>query len=377
MENKKNYYENDSRDMRNFNPRFNDLYQDYSDSQHDNHTFNLNGIIYVHNHNGGEPIPVGKVKSQAASRSTAKPNHSPSQRERNRMDLAGANRSAASTATAQRGNTARSVRPKAKPPVSGYTGTGRGQGVRNGWNQNKGKSSTRATRGFIVGFVVLFIFAMIVPMVVALTDFDKDNDFFEEDGDAYEDVYEDPEILERESQPLAEPITEEGVVYIMGEYIQIGATADTLWESYDTPRYEPQEPVQPGENYYVTLDLGEKYGVAAIILKNISGEATQDVNKFIITDVSANYYTEWGEDFDSTRTETDCEIIGGITIGMDYTEALWALSEVCDNPDMLNASEGNRGHLVGYSEKYYYSITIVDEEVSTISVTLKDTESEQ
>lgn len=369
MDNKKNYYENDSRDMRNFNPRFNDLYQDYSDSQHDNHTFNLNGIIYVHNHHGGEPIPVGKVKSPVTSRSTAKPNRSPSQRERNRTDLAGANRSTASTATAQRGYTAGTVRPKAKPPVPGYIGTGRGQGI------NKAtRGLIGVTRGFIVGFAVLFIFAMIVPVVVALTDSDNDTDFFEEDGDGYEDVYEDPEILERENEPLAEPITEEGVVYIMGGYIQIGATADTLWESYDTPKYEPQEPVQPGENYYVTLELGEKHGVASIVLKNMSDTATQDINKFVITDVSADYYTEWGEDFDSTRTETDCEIIGGITIGMDYTDALWALSEVCDNPDMLNASEGNRGRLVGYSEKYYYNITIVDEEVSTISVSLRDTE---
>ena len=327
MENKKNYYENDSRDMRKFNPRFNDLYQDYSDSQHDNHTFNLNGIIYVHNHHGGEPIPVGKVKSSTASRSTVRP----------------------------------------KPPVPGYTRTGRGQG----------KSLTKATRGFVVGFVVLFIFSMIVPIVVALTNFDNDTDFFEEDGDGYEDVYEDLEILERENEPLAEPITEEGVVYVMDGYIQLGATADTLWESYDTPVPQPQEPVQPGENYYVTLNLGEKHGVASIILKNVSGEATLDVNTLVITDVSANYYTEWGEDFDATRTETDCEIIGGITIGMDYTEALWALTEVCDDPDMLNASEESRGRLFGYSEKYYYSITIVDEEVSNISVTLKDIESKQ
>lgn len=366
MENKKNYYENDSRDMRNFNPRFNDLYQDYSDSQHDNHTFNLNGTIYVHNHNGGEPIPVGKVKTSAGSRSTAKPNRSPSQRERERAASAGINQPKASNATAQRARVNR----------SGTTqpGAGRFQRERNGWNRNTGNTANRAARGFIVGSVVLFFIAMIVPMVVAVLGFDDDPDFSEEDVSMYDDAYENPEILERENQSLAEPITEEGVVYLMDGYIQIGATADTLLENYERVDFEPQEPVQPGDNYYITLNVGDKYGVASIVLKNMGNKETKDLNGFTITDVSADYYTEWGENYESTRTETDCEIIGGITIGMDYTEALWALSEVCDNPDMLNASEGSRGHLVGYSEKYYYSITIEDEEVSGIAISLRDTD---
>ena len=174
MENKKNYYENDGRDMRDFNPRFSDLYQGYSDSQQDNHTFNLNGTIYVHNHHGGEPIPVGKSKSPANSKSTARPSRSSAQRERNQADVAGVNRPGA--------DTARTVRPKAKPPVQKPTGTGWIQGQRSEWNQMKRKKGNKAARGFIVGALVLFLISAILPIVAALINFDGDIDFSEEAG---------------------------------------------------------------------------------------------------------------------------------------------------------------------------------------------------
>ncbi len=374
MENKKSYYENDSRDMRNFNPRFNDLYQGYSDNQQENHTFNLNGTIYVHNHNGGEPIPLGKAKTLTGGRSTAQPGRRPSQRERKQADLAGVNRPRANAATAQRGNAAGTVRQKAKPPAANRTGAGRIQGEKGAWNQERNNTQIKAVRGLIVGFVVLFSIAMIVPTVASLVSWDNDIDFGEDDGDAYEDSYVEPDIKQRESQPLAEPITEEGIVYLMGGYIGIGQPADTLLESYEKLSFAPQEPIQPGENYYMTLDIGEKYGAGSIVLKNTGNKATKQLSDFTITDVSADYYTEWGEDFESTRTETDCEILGGITIGMDGTDALRALAEVCPDAHLLDPSEENQGHLIGYSERYYYVIRIEDERVSSIDVSLREEE---
>lgn len=383
MENKKSYYENDSRNMRDFNPRFCDLYQEYSDGQQGNHTFNLNGIIYVHNHHGGDPIPVGKAKKPTSSRSTAKPNRSPSQRERDRRESAGARRADSdggmnrigTNKTANRADVsagANRTGARAGQPGIRLSAVGGYPGQKNGRNQQKNPAS-RMVRGMVVGFVALFFIAMIVPIVAALMNFDDDTDFSDEDTDEYEVV----DIEERENDALDEPISEEGKIYLMGGYIQIGATAETLWETYDRPEFEPVDPVQPGENYYVTLGIGDKSGVGSVVLKNTGDKPATDFNGFVITDVSADYYTEYDEDFDSIRTETDCEIIGGITIGMDYTEALWALSEVCDNPDMMDTSESDLGHLVGYSEKYYYSISITNEEVSGIAVSLRDTEPEQ
>ena len=345
-ENRRDGVGEDYADLSSFNPRFEDLYEDHRDQQH---AYNLNGRLYVHNHNGGPDIYIGKAP------------------DRRSLDGAG---------TYDDGSGRGRVAPMQEVMSRGS----------NRRRKDPGDPKKSAVRSAVVSFVIVLLVANAGTIFGSLdgtwdkivssikNEFDSEgwNDADSDDG--YTGVFHGRDSESQESQGQEVPL---GSMYLAGETITLGETADTIKFWLDRADIEEATGVEPGES--VDVDLSQPDGpelqgdIGVVTLTNYGDGDSKRLKDLTISAVeSHNAYAYQDEDYEQYDIqETDGEIAGGVTMGISQKDAAERLGTYFPHVAQEDPDEyGIGGGVDAISDDYYCFVLVEDDRVNSIKLEL-------
>lgn len=336
----------DYADMSSFNPRFDDLYEDRRDRQH---AYNLNGRLYVHNHNGGPDIYIGKAPERHSEEGTGTYD-----------DGSGRGR----VAPMQEVMSRESARRRKEP----------------------GDPKKSGVRSAVISFVLVLLIANAGTIFGTLggswgkitssikNEFDSDgwNDADSDDG--YTGVFYGRDSESQESQGQEVPL---GSMYLAGETITLGETADTIRYWLDRADIDETQGVESGDSIDISLSQPDgpqlQGDIGVVTLTNYGDEDSKSLKDLTISAVeshNANVYQDDNyEQYDIQ--ETDGEIAGGVTMGISQKDAAERLAKYFphvaqEDPD----EEGIGGGIDAISDDYYCFVLVRDDAVNSIKLEL-------